>query len=46
MFVCHLDKMLAVEAVDGRIWLHDNRGQFQEALVDEPEMDVSYTRYY
>ncbi|KAF9365860.1 Protein nedd1 [Mortierella sp. NVP85] len=35
------NKMLAVEAVDGRIWLHDNRGQFQEALVDEPVMDAS-----
>ncbi|KAF9357420.1 Protein nedd1 [Mortierella sp. AD094] len=33
--------MLAVEAQDGRIFLHDNRGRFQESLVNEPIMEVS-----
>ncbi|KAG0013544.1 Protein nedd1 [Entomortierella chlamydospora] len=33
--------MLAVEAQDGRIFLHDSRGRFQESLVNELIMEES-----
>ncbi|KAG0327602.1 Protein nedd1 [Dissophora globulifera] len=32
--------MLAVEAQDGRIGLHDSRGRFQESLVSEPVVEA------
>ncbi|KAF8937804.1 Protein nedd1 [Dissophora ornata] len=37
----NVDSMLAVEAHDGRIYLHDNRGRFQETLVKEPVNEAS-----
>jgi hypothetical protein len=33
--------MLAVEAHDGRIFMHDDRGKFQEVLVNEPVLEVT-----
>lgn len=36
--------MLAVEAHDGRVFLHDDRGKFQEVLVNEPVIEVTITR--
>ncbi|KAI7821908.1 hypothetical protein BC939DRAFT_454881 [Gamsiella multidivaricata] len=36
-----IDSMLAVEAQDGRIFLHDSRGRFRETLVQEPVMETS-----
>ncbi|KAG0274631.1 Protein nedd1 [Linnemannia exigua] len=38
--------MLAVEAHDGRIFLHDDRGKFQEVLVNEPVMEESRAGNY
>ncbi|KAG0295004.1 Protein nedd1 [Linnemannia gamsii] len=38
--------MLAVEAHDGRIFLHDDRGKFQEVLVDEPVLEESRAGNY
>lgn len=38
--------MLAVEAHDGRIFLHDDRGKFQEVLVNEPVVEVTTTRLF
>ncbi|KAF8944302.1 Protein nedd1 [Haplosporangium gracile] len=35
------NSMLAVEAHDGRIFLHDDRGKFQEVLVNEPILEMS-----
>ncbi|KAF9982458.1 hypothetical protein BGZ65_002837 [Modicella reniformis] len=37
------NKMLAVEAKDGRIRLHDNRGQYQETLMNQSVTETSYT---
>lgn len=37
--------MLAVEAHDGRIFLHDDRGKFQEVLVNEPVLEVTTTHF-
>ncbi|KAF9124529.1 Protein nedd1 [Mortierella sp. 14UC] len=38
--------MLAVEAHDGRIFLHDDRGKFQEVLVNEPVLEESKAGNY
>ncbi|KAG0373468.1 Protein nedd1 [Mortierella sp. AD032] len=40
------NSMLAVEAHDGRIFLHDDRGKFQEVLVNEPVMEESRAGNY
>ncbi|KAG0068627.1 Protein nedd1 [Linnemannia elongata] len=34
------NSMLAVEAHDGRVFLHDDRGKFQEVLVNEPVIEM------
>ncbi|ORZ27919.1 hypothetical protein BCR41DRAFT_124572 [Lobosporangium transversale] len=37
--------MLAVEARDGRIYLHDSKGKFREALVNEPVIELSQSAF-
>lgn len=40
------NSMLAVEAHDGRVFLHDDRGKFQEVLVNEPVIEESRAGNY
>ncbi|KAF9538377.1 Protein nedd1 [Mortierella hygrophila] len=40
------NSMLAVEAHDGRVFLHDDRGKFQEILANEPVVEESRAGSY
>ncbi|KAF9919523.1 Protein nedd1 [Linnemannia zychae] len=40
------NSLLAVEAHDGRVYLHDNRGKFLEVLVSEPVLEESRAGNY